>query len=161
MKFINKLMGSLGGLLIGAMMLLIVVEVLSRHLLNSSIEGTIEVVGIFLSLAVFFGFSPCEEEDRHVKVQLFVQLLPEKVFFLLEIVVYLLAIAIVSLIGWRVGLEALSSWDIREVLPGANLQVPVYPAKIAAFIGFMAFGVQLTVNMISKIKIRIRNSSAI
>jgi TRAP-type C4-dicarboxylate transport system permease small subunit len=156
MKFLNKLMGSIGGFIVGAMMLLTVAEVLSRLFLKSSIEGSIELGCVFFALAVFFGFSPCEEKNAHVKVELITANLPEKVSFPLEIVVYLLAIIIVSFTSWQVGLDALSAWEIGEVLPGAKVQVPVYPAKIGAFIGYMAFCLQLVVNLISKLKLFIR-----
>lgn len=152
MMLLNKAMGSLGGLIIGVMMLLTVAEVLSRFFLGSSIEGTIETVGIFLALAVFFGFSPCEEGDSHIRVQLVVRLLPRTFALALELVVYVLAIAIVMISAWQVGLDAISSWKFREVLPGANIQVPVYPAKTAAFVGYLAFFLQLVVNFVKKIK---------
>ncbi len=152
MKFINKLFGSAGGILIGAMMLLVVAEVSSRLFWGSSIEGTIEIVGMFLALAVFFGFSPCEEDGKHVRVELVAARLPKKVRDYLDIVVYMIAIVVVAVITWQVGLDTLSSWSIREVLPGAKVQVPVYPAKTAAFIGYLAFFVQLMVSMVGKIK---------
>jgi TRAP-type C4-dicarboxylate transport system permease small subunit len=156
MKLFNRLMGSIGGFLVGLMALLIVVEVLSRLFLKSSIEGSIELECVLLSLAVFLGFSPCEEKNAHVKVELIVAHLPEKVSFSLEIVSYLLAIIIVSFTTWQVGLDALSSSEIREAFPGANVQVPVYPARIACFIGYLAFCFQLVVNVISKIKLKKR-----
>jgi len=154
MKFINKLFGSAGGILIGAMMLLVVAEVSSRLFWGSSIEGTIEIVGMFLALAVFFGFSPCEEDGKHVRVELVAARLPQKIRICLDIFVYIVAIVVVAAITWQVGLDTLSSWSIREVLPGAKVQVPVYPAKTAAFIGYLAFCVQLTVSLVTKIRTR-------
>lgn len=152
MRLLNKALGSIGGLIIGVMMLLTVAEVLSRLFLGSSIEGTIETVGIFLALAVFFGFSPCEEGGNHIRVKLAVRLLPRRIVIFLDMVVYVLAIAIVMVSAWQVGLDALSSWKFMEVLPGANIQVPVYPAKTAAFIGYLAFCLQLIVNLIKIVK---------
>ncbi len=54
MNKIIKALGTIGGLAIAAMMMLILVEVLSRLFLDSSIEGAIEIVGIFLSLSSSF-----------------------------------------------------------------------------------------------------------
>lgn len=145
-------MGSLGGIIIGLMMLLVVAEVLSRFFLGTSIEGTIETVGIFLALAVFIGFSPCEESDSHVRVNILVRLLPSNAAYVLNIFVYLIAIGIVSITTWQVGLDAYTSLKFREVLPGANIRVPVYPAKVVAFLGYLAFSLQLFVNLIGHIK---------
>lgn len=152
MKYCNKVMGTAGGIFIGTMMLLIVAEVLSRLFLRGSIEGAIEIVGIFLALAVFLGFSPCEEGDSHVRVELVVGRLPHKFRTALNIVVYMFAIGIVAVTAWQVGLDALSSCKIREVLPGANVQVPVYPAKVVAFVAYGVFCFQLVVSLMNRAK---------
>jgi len=152
MRLYNKASGYFGGIVIGAMMLLVAAEVGSRHFFGSSIESTVEIVGISLALAVFLGFSPCEEGDKHVRVELVVRLLPQRVAIVLELIVYIMAITIVFATAWQVGLNAYSSWKIGEVLPGANLQVPVYPTKIAAFFGYLTFGFQLAENCIAKVR---------
>ncbi len=146
MKKIIDALGILGGLAIAAMMMLILAEVLSRLFFGRSIEGTIEIVGIFLSLAVFLGFAPCEQTNHHVRVELLRMRLGYRKQFYFDVISYLLALLIVGVMVWRVGLDAYSSLIIREVLPGAEFEVPVYPAKIGAFIGFVAFGLQLLVN---------------
>ena len=144
-------MGSAGGFLVGIMMFLTVAEVLSRIFLKASIEGIIELQCVFFALVVFFGFSPCEEKDAHVKVNLVTIHLPMKFSLPLDIVVYLLAILIVSVSGWQLGLDAATSWEIREALPGAMVQVPVYPAKIAAFVGYLAFCLQLVLHILFRV----------
>ena len=145
-KIINSL-GTIGGLAIAAMMMLILAEVMSRFFLNRSIEGAIEIVGIFLSLSVFMGLAPCEQTNHHVRVELLRMRMNRRVQLYMDLVSYILAIAIVLVTTWQVGLNAYSSFLTREVLPGANLEVPVYPAKISAFIGFLAFGIQLITNL--------------
>lgn len=152
MTFHNRAMSYIGGVIIGAMMLLVVGEVLNRLVTGRSIEGTIEIVSIFLAMAIFLGFSPCEEADRHVKVELVVRLLPQKAKSAIAIIVYILAIGIVAISSWKIGFEALESWSIRERLPGADVLVPIYPAKIVCFIGYVAFLFHLTVNLISKLR---------
>jgi len=144
-KFIEAL-GMIGGLAIAAMMMLILAEVLSRLFLNSSIEGTIEIVGIFLSLSVFLGLAPCEQTNHHVRVELLRMRLGYRQRLILDLLSYILALVVVGTMVWQVGLDAYSSFMTREVLPGAELEVPVYPAKISAFIGFFAFGIQLLIN---------------
>jgi len=154
MTYHNKIMAYLGGFTIGAMMLLVVSEVLCRLFLGQSIEGTIEIVSVCLALAIFLGYSPCEQVDHHVKVELIVRLLPEKIKLVMDVIVYLLAVGIVVISTWQVGLEALASWQIRETLPGAEFQVPVYPAKAVCFIGYLAFSIQLVFSLIRIIKKR-------
>ncbi len=136
-KFIDAL-GTLGGLAIAAMMMLILAEVLSRLFLSRSIEGAIEIVGIFLSLAVFLGFAPCEQTNHHVRVELLRTRLGYRKRFFFDLTSSLLALLIVGVMVWRVGLDAYSSFMVREVLPGAEFEVPVYPAKISAFVGFLS-----------------------
>ena len=152
MKIVNQLFGTAGGIIIGIMMLLVVAEVTSRLFWGSSIEGAIEIEGVSLALAIFFGFSPCEERKNHVRAEFMAAWLPKKIKASLDIVVYLAAILVVAVVTWQVGLDMASSWSIKEVLPGARWQVPVYPAKAAAFLGYFAFFIQLTVNLVKAIK---------
>jgi TRAP-type C4-dicarboxylate transport system permease small subunit len=154
MTYLNKLMSYLGGITIGAMMLLVVTEVLCRSLIGQSIEGTIEIVSICLALAIFLGYSPCEQENHHVKVELIVRLLPDKPRFAIDMTTYILAVAIVLISSWQVGLEAIASWEIGETLPGADFQVPVYPAKAVCFIGYVAFLIQLFINLVGIVRDR-------
>lgn len=161
MKIVNKLIGSAGGIIIGAMMFLVVAEVSSRLIWGSSIEGVIEIEGIFLALAIFLGLAPCEEGKKHVRAEFVVDHLPQKVKNILEVIIYLTAIFVVAIITWQVGLDMLSSWRIREVLPGANLQVPVYPAKTAAFIGYLFFCIQLIVNLMTGYKTKKQKESKV
>jgi TRAP-type C4-dicarboxylate transport system permease small subunit len=146
MNKIIKALGTIGGLAIAAMMMLILAEVLSRLFLDSSIEGAIEIVGIFLSLSVFLGLAACEQTNHHVRVELLRMRLSYRKKMILDLLSYFLALVVVGVMVWQVGLDAYSSFVIREVLPGAELEVPVYPAKISAFIGFFAFGIQLLIN---------------
>ncbi len=146
MKKLIRALGTIGGLAIAAMMMLILAEVLSRLFLKSSIEGAIEIVGIFLSLSVFLGFAPCEQSNHHVRVELIRMRLGDRHRVILDLLSYFLAIVVVVVMAWQVGIDAYSSFVTREVLPGAELEVPVYPAKISAFIGFLAFAVQLLIN---------------
>jgi TRAP-type C4-dicarboxylate transport system permease small subunit len=152
MRIYNRVAATIGSLLILFMMLLLVVEVISRLVFGSSIEGVIEIVGIFLALAVFAGFSPCEEAKQHVRAELIVQRLPVGAAGIVKIVVYVLAVITVAVMSWQTGLNFLNSYSIREALPGARLQMPVYWAKGGVFLGFLLFLVQLTITLIRSVR---------
>ena len=155
----NRVMSYIGGVIIGAMMLLVSSEVLCRLLLGTSIEGTIEIVSIFLALAIFLGYSPAEERDHHVKVELLVIHFSPKVRRVVDLSMYVLAIAIVALSCWGVGIQAIDSWRIREALPGADFQVPVYPAKAVCFIGYFAFLIQLILKLIGMFRTKLNKQT--
>jgi TRAP-type transport system small permease protein len=144
----NRIAATIGSSLIFLIMLLLVVEVVSRMIFGASIEGVIEIVGIFLALSVFAGFSPCEEAKQHVTAELVVQRLPVRVARIVKIVIYILAVVTVAVMSWQTGLDFLNSYSIREALPGAKLQVPVYWAKGGVFVGFLLFLIQLIVSLI-------------
>jgi TRAP-type C4-dicarboxylate transport system permease small subunit len=147
-----RALGYLGGFAIAAMMVLIVGEVLSRALLGQSIPGALEIVGIFLSLAVFLGFAPSEQAHQHVRVELLRDRLGPARRSTLDLLGSLAGFVVVAVVTWAVGVDAYSSFAIREVLPGAAWEVPVYPAKIGAFIGFLAFGLQLLRNTVARVR---------
>lgn len=144
----NRIAATIGSLLIFLIMLLLVVEVVSRLIFGASIEGVIEIVGIFLALSVFAGFSPCEEVKQHVRAELVVQRLPVRVARIFKIVIYILAVVTVAVMSWQTALNFLDSYNIREALPGARLQVPVYWAKGGVFVGFVLFLIQLIISLI-------------
>jgi TRAP-type C4-dicarboxylate transport system permease small subunit len=144
----NRIAATVGSSLIFLIMFLLVIEVVSRMIFGSSIEGVIEIVGIFLALSVFAGFSPCEEVKQHVSAELVVQRLPVRVARIIKIVMYILAVVTVAVMSWQTGLDFLNSYSIREALPGARLQVPVYWAKGGVFVGFVLFLIQLMVSLI-------------
>jgi TRAP-type C4-dicarboxylate transport system permease small subunit len=143
----NKILATIGSLLIFLIMILLLVEVVSRFVFGASIEGVIEIVGTFLALSVFAGFSPCEEGGQHVSAQLVVQRLPARAAHIIKILVYILAIITVAVMSWQTALNFYDSYSIREALPGASFQMPVYWAKAGVFIGFIMFLIQLLVSL--------------
>jgi len=144
----NRILATIGSMLIFLIMILLVIEVVSRFLFGASIEGVIEIVGIFLALSVFAGFSPCEEAKQHVSAQLVVQRLPAPVARIIQLCVYVLAVVTVAVMSWQTALNFYDSYSIREALPGASFQMPVYWAKGGVFIGFVLFLVQLIITMV-------------
>ncbi|HOP86712.1 MAG TPA: TRAP transporter small permease [Syntrophorhabdaceae bacterium] len=144
----NKILATIGSLLIFLIMILLVIEVISRFVFGASIEGVIEIVGIFLALSVFAGFSPCEEGRQHVSAQLVIQRLSARTARIVKIFVYILAVITVAVMSWQTVLNFYDSYSIREALPGASFQMPVYWAKAGVFIGFIMFLIQLIVSLI-------------
>ena len=144
----NRISATIGSMLIFLIMILLVVEVVSRFVFGASIEGVIEIVGIFLALSVFAGFSPCEEAKQHVSAQLVVQRLPARAARIVKICVYVLAVITVAIMSWQTALNFFDSYSIREALPGASFQMPVYWAKGGVFVGFVLFLIQLVASLI-------------
>ncbi len=144
----NRISATIGSMLIFLIMILLVVEVVSRFAFGASIEGVIEIVGIFLALSVFAGFSPCEEAKQHVSAQLVVQRLPARAARIVKICVYVLAVITVAAMSWQTALNFFDSYSIREALPGASFQMPVYWAKGGVFVGFVLFLVQLIISLL-------------
>mgnify|MGYP001117652271 CR=1 FL=1 len=57
---------------------MVTLDVLMRALFSKPISGTSEYVGYIMILASFFGLGSCTADRSHLKVDLVVQLLPEK-----------------------------------------------------------------------------------
>ena len=144
----NRIAATVGSLLISLIMLLLIFEVLSRFIFGASIEGVIEIVGIFLALSVFAGFSPCEEAKQHVRAELVVQRLPAQVARVFTVAIYIVAIITVAVMSWQTALDFFNSFSTREALPGARVQVPVYWAKGGVFVGFVLLLIQLIVSVL-------------
>jgi len=152
MRYVNKLMATAGGGLIAVIMFVIVAEVLSRSFAGRSVEGSFEIVGLCLALCIFLSFSPCEEADGHIKVRLLEERLPIKIRAYQNVVVYTLAFVVFAIVTWQVGRNAISSFQVGEVLPGAHFRVPVYPAKLVSVVGLGIFCIQLFVGLIRRVR---------
>lgn len=77
-KITDFLGGKLQGWLVFLLMVLMMVEVLSRYLLQSPLSLADELGGYFLVSITFMGLGYTWKEGGHVRVELVVNMLPEK-----------------------------------------------------------------------------------
>ena len=128
------------GLLIFLMMLHVVLDVLSKYLLNEPIVGTLEIVSNYYMVAiVFLPLAVVQRHDGHVKVEVFTNSLPKRLIVVFDVFAAILTLVYVSLMTWLVLLEAVDQTVIREKLQVGISLMPVWPARWFAPIGGALF----------------------
>ena len=124
------------GFLIFIMMLHVVLDVLSKYILNQPIVGTLEVVSNYYMVAiVFLPLAVVQRQNGHVKVEVFTTALPKRLVAGFDVFASLLTLIYVSLMTWFVLLEAIEQTEIREKLQVGIKLMPVWPARWFAPIG--------------------------
>ena len=111
--------------ILGAMMLLTVVDVAGRYLLNRPIVGSTEVTEVMMVTLAFFAMVWCTMKKVHIKLDLLTEYIPSTVQTISDIVFYLLGLVLFSCIAWQNFLMARDNW-----LAGHTswvLNIPNYP----------------------------------
>nr|WP_299844602.1 TRAP transporter small permease [uncultured Jannaschia sp.] len=126
----------LGGVGVVLMMLNIVADVASKLLWNAPIQGTVEVSSYYyMILLVMLPMAFVEMQDEQISVDLLFDRFPEIVQRALLVLTGLAAAAILSVMAWRTGLDAIRAIRVSEVVMGSR-EVVVWPARMVLPLGF-------------------------
>jgi len=101
-RYINITGGVLAGVAMVLMMAHITIEVSGRYFFNARMVGTLEVVSFYyMVILVFLGFGYVESRREHIRVDLFVQMMPVPVQFLLYVFACLLGLWFFGMLFWQ------------------------------------------------------------
>lgn len=148
-RVINKVLLSIGGVIGFLMMFLVVSNVVSRYLLFP-IEGALEIIELSLVFMVFLGITYTQMVGGHIKVTSLTSRFPHTIRTRLEFAVTILCLFISICFCLETFRFALASWIARESTIGGS--VPIYPAKMVIFLGFLLLSVQMVLEMLQRIK---------
>lgn len=134
-KFVNSLgrvFGIAGIVVLVAMMLVTGADVFLRYVFNSPILGSSEIIELMMLVVGFTTIVWCTVDKSHIQVDLFSRFIPYTARTISDIVFYLLALMLMSFIGWRTFLEALAIRPTNTSLGEATwiLDIPHYPFYI-------------------------------
>lgn len=129
-----KIMGSV---CLAGMAVLTCLDVASDGFFNSPIFGTEELVAIMAVLALAFALPSAHVERSHIGVELFMRMLPRQVRIAVRLTTDLVALALFTLITWRMWLYAETMQESGEV--SMNLELPEYYVIYFLAFGFFAF----------------------
>ncbi|QFS84018.1 Tripartite ATP-independent periplasmic transporter, DctQ component [Roseivivax sp. THAF40] len=126
----------LGGVGVVLMMLTIVADVVSKLLWNTPIQGTVEISSYYYMIAlVMLPMAFVEMQDEQISVDLLFDRFPDLIQRVLLVVTGCGAAAILSVMAWRTGLDALRAIRVGEVVMGSR-EVIVWPARMVLPLGF-------------------------
>jgi TRAP-type C4-dicarboxylate transport system permease small subunit len=149
--YINITGGMLAGVAMVLMMVHITVEVGGRYFFNARMVGTLEVVSFYyMVILVFLGFGYVESRREHIRVDLFVQMMPVPVQFLLYVFACLLGLWFFGMLFWQSLHDALTAMGHNERAM-ANFRFYIWPARWALPLGFASLCLAILANLLTSI----------
>lgn len=137
-----------GGLATTALLIIVVVsvvDVLSRNLLSTGIPGVVEYAEILMVLMIYLGLAITQQKREHVSMSVLVDRLPLRVGAFVEatgMAVVSGIIAIFAYGAWNKALVSIISGEARFGL----LAVQVWPARLAIAAGLTLFLFQFLIH---------------
>jgi len=135
----NRLCSTLmfiGGLGVIAMMLNIVADVVFKLIWNAPIQGTVEFSSYYYMVAlVMLPMAFVEMRDEQISVDLLFNHFPGWLQRASLVLTCLAAAAILAVMTWRTGLDALRAISVGEVVMGGR-EVIVWPSRVILPVGF-------------------------
>lgn len=125
-----------GGAGVMALMLNVTLDVGSKLLWNAPIQGTIEVSSYYWMVAiVMLPMAFVEYNDEQISVDLAYNLFPGWLKRASLVLTCLGAAAMLSVMTWRTGLDAVRAYRVQEVVMGSR-EIIVWPARVMLPLGF-------------------------
>ncbi len=145
-------LASIAAFLIFLMSLWITYDVLSRYLFNASSPWAFDLSEYALVWITFLASPWVLMQDRHVRIELMVDLLPPRVQRVLGIAVCIVALLTCAILAWRTGIAALDYIDRNQMMPRIWRIPRIWPyavIPIGSALLTIAFGFRLALYLTS------------
>jgi TRAP-type C4-dicarboxylate transport system permease small subunit len=147
---INQVLAGFCGWLMLAMMLLLVLDVVTR-LIGQPMQGMAELSVFVMMVVIYLGLARCEERKEHVSLELLRNFLPRGKRKGLDWINALLAVVTVGIFSYSVIDNAISSFLRNESLEG-TVELPIWPTKFIMVVGIVFYMIQTFFNWVDATK---------
>jgi TRAP-type C4-dicarboxylate transport system permease small subunit len=138
---------SMGALFI--MMLLMICDVVGRTFLSSPIIGGYELVENLLLIVVVLAYAQAQLSKRHIKVDIFTDMMPHRMKEYLNLITLIICFAIVGFSAWQ-QIPAIQSVRAASSATMA-LKIPQWPFNAVVFFGLFMFSIALIADIVSQV----------
>lgn len=152
---INLWLQRISAIVLAAIMVITVVDVVSRWLLNLPVEGTVELTGLAMVAIVFFALGGVEHHGGHISIDLVFERLPKRWRRVVQIFVGLVSFLLLLVIAWQLYKYAgrLEAGGYVTGLPILGLmRIPTYPLAYVAVAGILAYALAVLSNVVALIR---------
>ncbi len=142
----NAAIGYVGGASILLMMAVNVADVLLRTVFNLPISGASEIVEHMMVIIIACGLAYCGYAGGHITINVLDPLLNRRGARYLNVLVHLAGAAVMTVIAWRCGKEALDAFAT-----GANsntLRIAQWPFYMSIAMGALAYAIVLVTHTV-------------
>jgi TRAP-type mannitol/chloroaromatic compound transport system permease small subunit len=142
---IEKCLNLVAGIVILAMMMLGVLQILSRKLFNFPIPAYIDVIEIVMVLFAFPSLAFAQRLGDHIRMEIVLGRLKGRVYYAVELFGVLAALAIVAVITWFSFDHFLRAWKLGDSTMDGGF--PLWPAKLVVPLAFALLFVRLALQV--------------
>jgi TRAP-type C4-dicarboxylate transport system permease small subunit len=146
---ITRLSGILAGLILSALMLLNTYAVVSRYMFHRPVDWILDVSEFLMVGAVFLGTAYILQVEGHVRVDLVVHRLPEKIRRGLYLVTTFMILFFTIFLVWKTWELA---WDNLYTRSDSVVRFPLFPGYILVFYGSFLLLLQSIIKLYSRLR---------
>ena len=135
--------------LIMIMVLLVVVHVIGRYLFDYPVPGQIELTCFMMVMSVFLMAGYTQLQKGHIAVDMFFEKYSKKTQVRIDIIVYILCLALAVLICWQSFVRGNTIMEAGQ--KSTILGIPQFPVIYVMAIGWGLFSFSILVDLINSI----------
>jgi TRAP-type transport system small permease protein len=125
----------------------VVVDVAGRAIFNNPIHGATELAELLLVAMVFFGLAAAQQGRQNYSIDIATRHLPAFLQALVELLGYIVSLAIVAVLAWLSTKQAFVSFERGEAGFGI-IPFPIWPARFVLAVGFWLLALQFVCDIL-------------
>ncbi|SOC43745.1 TRAP transporter small permease [Salinicoccus kekensis] len=149
LKFINRRLSDLCGLMLLIIMVLLLVNVISREF-GYAIDGLSNLSVLILISVVYLGLSTTEEANQHAAVELLENKLKVRNRKTLMIAIHIIKLIAIGIFTYAAVGNFFTSVETGEAFTDV-VYIPMWPSKLALLVGLIFFEIQIALNLLKTI----------
>jgi|SRR5699024_266895 len=146
MKFINRRLSELCGILLFIIIILLLANVISREI-GYGIEGLSNLSVIVLVSVIYLGLSTTEQKKQHASVEILEYRLNKKQKRVVDIVIHIIKLGTIVVFLYAAFGNTMFSIKSNELFADV-VNIPMWPSKTALLIGIIFFTIQILLNLL-------------
>jgi TRAP-type C4-dicarboxylate transport system permease small subunit len=150
LKWLNAILAELGGLLMTIMMLLFLINIITREL-NKPIQGLLQLAVFSMIILIYLGLAHTEENDQHVRLEVITDRVSPLIKAKMRFFTHLIEWLIINICLFAVYQDALRAFIKKASVTGV-VPMPLWPVKWIMVIGLIIYWVQLMLCVIEDYK---------
>ena len=125
----------------------VIYEVIARSIFNKPTIWSLEIVTYMISCVAFFGSAHVLRINKHLEINLFTKILPNKIRFFFDLVANIIAL-IFCFIAFYYGCKLINLSYILGVVSVSELRVPLWIPQMTVPIGFFALFLEFLIRIL-------------
>ncbi|MGD9157419.1 MAG: TRAP transporter small permease [Desulfobacteraceae bacterium] len=146
-NFIARWLNWLAAIAVVAVMVIVCINVLARSIFGMPLKGTVDIVSLLGVLVIGGAISYTQVLKGHVRITLFIDMLPKPARTILSGLVDLAGMVLFGILSWQTILFALGTHENGEL--SEVLKIPITPFAFAVSIGCISLTMVLLADLIN------------